>query len=189
MEASSAHNVGIMRALILAGADARATDDHGLAPLHLCCQSRANKRAQHEAVRLLVSLPWVDVDDVDERDRSPLFLAAVHFRSSLVRTLLDVGADAKRVDLKRLRYGHLVGIRYRHCLYECEAVWQIRKAVGHTASIYGGDGLPEGYEHLIRLDDTDNGSSMNQILPNGNVASFVFSDVSLINILVEYKEL
>ena len=189
MVASASHNVGVMRALVLSGADARATDDHGLAPLHLCCQSTTDKHAQHEAVRLLVSLPWVDVDDVDGRDRSPLFLAAVHFRSPLVRTLLDVGADAELVDLKRLRFGHLVALKYRHCIYECEAVWQIRKAVGHTESIYGGDGLPEGYERLVRLDETDNSTSMDQIIANGEVARFVFDDVALVDRVATYKDL
>lgn len=188
MEASSAHNVGVMRALILAGADARTTDDCGLAPLHLCCDSKADKHAQHEAVRLLVTLPWVDVDDVDSRGRSPLFLAAVHLRSQLVCTLLDVGADAECVDLERLRHGHLLGIKHRRSLYECEAVFQIRKAVGLTQSIYGGHGIPEGYERVIRLDDRDD-DSMVQILSNGEIGRFVFTDVSLVNAIALYRDL
>lgn len=60
---------------------------------------------------------------------------------------------------------------------------------GHMESIYGGDGLPEGYERLVRLDETDNSTSMDQIMANGEVARFVFDDVALVDRVATYKDL
>ncbi|KAH0845861.1 hypothetical protein FOPE_10973 [Fonsecaea pedrosoi] len=188
MNACAARNVEVIKELVLAGADARATDAEGRTPLHLCCARDGDHKAdQHEAIRVLASLLWVDVDAEDDKGRTPLDLAAQSFRSPVVRTLLDVGADPELVDLERLRHGIVVAHEPRATIYECEAVWQIRKALGQTESLYG-DELPVGFKRVRRLDSTDKGGSMKQVSEDGTVDSFVF-DMAVLNAISSFRDL
>ena len=87
--AAAESRLGVVAALLAAGADVNAADGDGRTALH--------SAQSEECVRLLVSA-GADMDAVDSDGRSPLHTAAEHGPLQLVQALLAAGASPHAVD-------------------------------------------------------------------------------------------
>ncbi len=95
--AAAAHDVGIVRQLIGAGAVPRAANRRGAQPLHYAvdgspASTRCDPVAQGQTVRCLVEL-GADPNAVDKNGTPPLLRAVRNRCAAAVEALLDVGAD------------------------------------------------------------------------------------------------
>jgi uncharacterized protein len=90
--AASAGNVEMMQVLLQAGARPDLADAVGNAALHW-----AIERNQPEAARVLIEVK-APIDQENRRGVTPLMLAASHGNRTLVKMLLDAGADPRRTD-------------------------------------------------------------------------------------------
>ena len=95
--AAAAHDVGLVRQLIGAGAIPQAANRRGAQPLHYAVDgspssARWDPVAQAETVRCLVEL-GADPDAVDDNGTPPLLRAVRNRCAAAVEALLEVGAD------------------------------------------------------------------------------------------------
>ncbi|XP_034952604.1 serine/threonine-protein phosphatase 6 regulatory ankyrin repeat subunit C-like [Chelonus insularis] len=97
-----AQNYRLVQVLLENGANPNAQNDEGQTPLHIICKVDNNS----EIIKLLMAYK-VDIDAVDAKGWTPLFVACYARNERALQCLLDYNANPNHTDLKSLTALHI----------------------------------------------------------------------------------